>query len=92
MDTKRRTIAKAFVWQLMGLVTMSHRFQTGDVNRLQDVERREQERSGTAGGVEDGDLVDRLPEGADQFGALAPRDHVLGKFFDVQVVGDEVVD
>ena len=23
MDTKRRTIVKAFVWQLMGLVTMS---------------------------------------------------------------------
>ena len=37
-------------------------------------------------------LDEGLPEGAHQFGPFAVGDDVLGELFDVEVVGDEVVD
>ena len=69
-----------------------HAVEAGFVERFQDVERGEEERAGAAGRVEDGDRLDGVPEGAQQFRAFAVLDHVLGELADVEVEGDQVVD
>ena len=73
-----------------------HALQTGVVERLQDVERGEQEGARAAGGVErrvTGVHRRRCEvEGAQQFGPSQCRDDVLGELLDIEVVGDEVVD
>ena len=69
-----------------------HGLQAGGVYRLQDVERREQERAGAAGGIQNRDPGKRLPEGTDEFRPIAAGDDVLSELLDVQVVRDEVVD
>ena len=69
-----------------------HGLQASGVDRLQDVERREQERAGAAGGIQNRDPGKRLPEGADEFRTLAAGDDVLSELLDVQIAGDEVVD
>ena len=69
-----------------------HGLKTGGVERLEDVEGGEEEGAGAAGGVENGDGGESLPEGAHQFRPFTIGDDVLGELFDVEVVGDEVVD
>ena len=69
-----------------------HAVEAGFVERLQDVERGEEKRAGAAGRVEDRDVFDRVPEGAEQLRAFAVLDHVLGELANVEVEGDEVVD
>ena len=69
-----------------------HGVQAGGVQRFQDVHCGGQKGAGPAGGVKDGDGGECLPEGADQFRAFAAGDHVLGELFDVQIVGNQVVD
>ena len=69
-----------------------HGLKAGGVERFEDVEGGEEEGAGAAGGVEHGDVDDGFPEGSHQFGPFAVGDYVLGELFDVEVVGDEVVD
>ena len=69
-----------------------HAVEAGFVERFEDVERGEEERAGAAGGVEDGDLLDGLPEGQEQVRAFAVLDDILRELADVEIEGDEVVD
>ena len=69
-----------------------HAVEAGFVERFEDVERGKEERAGAAGGVEDGDVLDGVPEGPEQFRPFAVLDHILGELAEVEVEGDEVVD
>ena len=50
------------------------------------------EGGGLAGRIEHGDVRYRVPDGTQKIGTLAVLHHVLRKLFDVEVVGDQVVD
>lgn len=69
-----------------------HAVQTSFVQRLKNVKRREQKRAGAAGRVENGDVDDRVPQGAEQIGTFAIFYYVLGKLADVEVERYQVVD
>ena len=74
--------------------------QAGSIEGFEDVEGGEEERAGTAGGVQDRDsgvatfavAIEGMPEGAQELGALALSNDVPGEPLDVQVEGDKVVD
>ena len=70
----------------------SHGLEAGGVERLENVEGGEEEGAGAAGGIENGYGVEGFPEGAHQFRPFAVGDHIQGELFDVEIVGDEVVD
>jgi len=69
-----------------------HAVEAGFVERLKDVERGEQKGPGAARGVEDGDVLNRVPKGPEQFRAFTVFNHVLGELADIQVVSDKVID
>src|SRR6266404_3443497 len=69
-----------------------HAVEAGFVERLKNVERGEEKSTGAAGRIKDGDVYDRLPQGAEQFGAFAVLNHVLGKLSNVEVESNEFVD
>ena len=68
-----------------------HAVEAGFVERLKDVERREQERARPAGQVESREFFDSVPKGAKQFRPFAVLNHVLRELADVEVERDEVV-
>ena len=70
----------------------AHPLEAGGVEGFEDIEGREEECAGAAGGVEDGHAAHGVPEGAEQLGALAQGKDVPGELFHVEVEGDEVVD
>ena len=65
----------------------AHPLQAGGVERFQNVEGGEEERAGTAGGIQDGDsgvaafpvAVEGVPEGAQQLRPFALGDDVEGR-------------
>ena len=69
-----------------------HAVETGFVERFKDVERGKDERARAAGGVEDGDGGDGLPEGHEQVRAFAILDDILRELAEIEIEGDEVVD
>ena len=66
--------------------------EAGFVEWFKDIERSEQKCARAAGGIEDGDLFDGVPEGAKQFRAFAVFDDILRELADVEIERDEVVD
>ena len=80
-------------WEVSRSATeVAHGLQGSGVEGFEDVEGGEEEGAGAAGGVEDGDFGQGVPEGAHQFRPLAVDDDVPGEPLAVQVEGDEVVD
>ena len=70
----------------------AHPLQAGGVEGLEDVEGGEEERAGTAGGVEDRHVPHGVPESAQQLRTLALGDDVPGEPLDIKIQRDEVVD
>ena len=76
-----------------------HSLQASGVEGFEDVQRGEEKRAGTAGGVQDRDsgvaaflvAVECVPEGTQQLRPLALGDDIHRKSLNVQVQGDEVI-
>jgi len=69
-----------------------HPIQTGFIQRLKDIERRKNERTGAAGGIQHRDAGDGLPERHEQIRPFAILDDILRELAEIQIQRDEVVD
>ena len=79
------------VLELVGPVLL-HPREADFVERFEDVEGREEEGAGAAGGVEDRHAAERVVEVADKEVVCGVGEQVFGEGADVEVEGDEVVD
>ena len=69
-----------------------HPIEARLVERFKDIQGSKEERTGTASRVKDCYLSDGFPEGAEEFGALAIFNNLLGELADVEIVGNQIVD
>ncbi len=69
-----------------------HAFHAVAVQGFEDSQGGKEKRAGSAGGIEDRDLLDGLPEGTEQLGAFTVDNDVAGELPDIQIQRYQIVD
>jgi hypothetical protein len=66
--------------------------QAGFIERLEDVERRKEKGSRSAGRVENRDLLDGFPDGTKQFRSFTKLNRILRELADIQIERNQIID